>query len=213
MSDHHKGPGDAVDGMEVIGKLRTDLRQRESGSLAERTGARYYPENAGNGFFKLSFWKRELRVILPDFGITNFSTGEAVDGGTEAVVLYYFHKADGKEVSGKWISLAELPDGMFYRQAYQGYSGNVLSKEFGNDIEAFERSALTLGGNPETYGDQSFSFHVLPRLFLLAVYHYGDDEFPPSAQILFDESASHYLPVDICAFLGRMLALNLIKGK
>jgi hypothetical protein len=199
--------------MEVIGKLRADLYQREPGSLAKRTGARFYQENTDHGVFKLNFWKQELRVTFPDFGITDLGTDKPVDGGTEAVVLYYFHDADGKAVSGKWISLAELPDGMFYRQAYQGYSGNVVAKEFGNDIDAFERSALTLCGKPETYGDRSFSFHVLPRLFLLAVYWYGDDEFPPSAQILFDESASHYLPIDMCAFVGRMLALNLIKGK
>jgi hypothetical protein len=45
---------------------------------------------------------------------------------------------------------------------------------------------------------------------LAVVYHLGDENFPASCQILFDASACHYLPTDVCAILGSMLTRKLL---
>jgi hypothetical protein len=46
---------------------------------------------------------------------------------------------------------------------------------------------------------------------LLAVYWKGDDEFPPSYKILFEDIADEHLPTDACAILGSMLTGKLIS--
>jgi len=48
---------------------------------------------------------------------------------------------------------------------------------------------------------------------LLAVYWQGDEDFPSTCQVLFDASASHYLPTDAYAILGSTLTRRLIKTK
>jgi hypothetical protein len=53
---------------------------------------------------------------------------------------------------------------------------------------------------------------VLPRVWLAVVLHLADEEFPASANVLFDASASHYLPTEDLAVLGGMLTGRLIKS-
>ncbi|MDA8188688.1 MAG: DUF3786 domain-containing protein, partial [Dehalococcoidales bacterium] len=62
-----------------------------------------------------------------------------------------------------------------------------------------------LRGSPESMGDLSYRFLALPYVPLAMVYWSGDEDFPAAAKVLFDESASHYLPTDALATLGGRL--------
>jgi hypothetical protein len=44
------------------------------------------------------------------------------------------------------------------------------------------------------------------------VMYVEDDEFPASANVLFDAAASHYLPTEDLAVLGGLLASQLVKA-
>jgi hypothetical protein len=46
----------------------------------------------------------------------------------------------------------------------------------------------------------------------MLTYWLGDEDFPSSCKVLFDESASHYLPIDACAILGGMLTRKIIAA-
>lgn len=204
---------ESISKSETITKMRNDLKTRDPLVLADHTGSTYHVIKKGKKEFHLRLLKDEVIVTFPDFTMINARTEEVIPDIMQALFLYYFLLSDGKERESSWISLSELPDGGFYKHAYQGYTGNRLVRAFKNDLEAFKRSALSLGGVSETFGDLSFSFQALPRLYLMAVYWGGDEEFSPSSQVLFDASASHYLPTDMCAFVGSVLTEKLIKGK
>ena len=191
--------------------LRADLKSRDPHHLAEYTGARYVDDEGASLF--ITYWERQLKIGFPDFTVVHADTGEVVDERAETVLIHYVHTADGTEKGEKWVSLADLPDGSFYRNAYQGYSGDYIASIVQNDLESLKHACLRIDGKPESYGDISYSFYVLPRIDLLLVYHRGDDEFPPSAQVLFSSSASHYLPTDIYAYLGRHLVLRILEAR
>ena len=193
-----------------IASLRIDLQSRDPFRLAENSGARFVEKDSA---FFISYWNEQLIIGFPDFSVLHADTREHVDEGVETVLIHYMHTADGVEKGDNWVSLADLPDGSFYRHAYQGYSGNYLVSIVRNDQDSLEQACRTFGGNPEGYGDLSFSFHVLPRIDLLLVYHRGDDEFDPSAQVLFSSSASHFLPTDLFAYLGRQLVLAVLDAR
>jgi len=101
---------------------------------------------------------------------------------------------------------------MFYHRAFQSYTGKELVKVFKNDLEMVRCVAKRLGGHKESFGDLSFSFRVLPRVSLMLVYWRGDEEFSPSAKILFDSSVSHHLPTDVCAILGKTLTSRALRN-
>jgi hypothetical protein len=87
-----------------------------------------------------------------------------------------------------------------------------LAHAFGADLPAFEAAAQALGGEHLSFGDASFSFRLLPRVWLATVLNLADDEFPATANVLFDASASHYLPTEDLAVLGGILAGRLVKA-
>ncbi len=104
-------------------------------------------------------------------------------------------------------------DGRFYNQAFQGYTGAELQRHFKNDPEALRQAALNASGSliEDSPGDFAFYFQALPRFPLLLVIWEGDEDFPPSFQLLFDAAAAHYLPTDACAILGSSLTSRLKK--
>ena len=179
--------------------------------LAEHTGARYQEIGPGRGEFRLSLFGTAIVITYPGFMGVN-EKDEELPLPLQAVLAYYFHTADGAQLTGQWVSFAELPDGRMYNQAFQGYSGNELVKVFGLDIYAFKSACEKSGGVATPIGDAAYIFHALPRFPLLVNYWCGDEDFPSTSKILFDSSANHYLPIDVIAILGSMLKGKILKN-
>ncbi len=196
-----------------VSEIQEELRGRNTAVLSHNTGAIYTITGPGQGEFLLPFWEQDIILTWPDFVGRDDRSGKLLPTFSMAVLAYYFLLADGSPLTGEWISFTELPDGQFYTQAFQGYTGQELSKTFGNDIEAFTRAAEQLGGHPEPLGDAAFSFHVLPKVSLSVVCWLGDEDFPPSYRVLFDGGNGRHLSTDACAILGSTLTRRLIKAK
>jgi hypothetical protein len=192
-----------------LAELRLRLRDANLLELAARSGAEPGP---GSGTLRLSLFSRPIIVSFPDLVPADEQTGAPLSDANQTLILYYLSSADGTPVEGRWLSFADLPGGRFYNQAFQGYSGAELAKHFANETAAFERAGQSLAGMRLAFGDASFAFHILPRVMLAAVYHLGDEDFPPSCKILFDATSTHYLPIDACAILGSMLTGKLIAA-
>jgi hypothetical protein len=154
-------------------------------------------------------------VILgwPGLVALDAATRQELRPDQQTMLLYYFNLADGTLETGQWISFADLPDGRFYNPAFQGYTGRALAQAFGPDQVAFEQAAAHLDGRPYPLGDAGFLFRIFPFVSLLVAYWQGDEDFPPSCQVLFDSSVSHYLPTEACAILGSMLTRRLIAAR
>jgi hypothetical protein len=184
--------------------LRGRLTGLDIATLALVTGGRQADDR-----LILPVFGEPVVIRRPGFEVVNGRTGEPAPVNTQALLLYHLSTTDGAPLTGRWISFRELPDGGFYHQAFQGYTGDRIAGHFRNDLEGVRQAALRLGGQEESSGDAGFRFAALPRVPLLLVYWLGDDEFPPTARILFDASAGHHLPVDACALLGSALTQRL----
>jgi hypothetical protein len=192
----------------VVEEAQTTLRQVKPSKLALRSGC----EQDANGNLRLSFFWREIVISGDDFSVRRADTGDEMPSFIQSIVLTYLVTADGTTPSGRWIGFRELPDGMFYAQAFQGYSGGRLVRELAGGLEALRRAAERLGGEPLSLGDAGYVFTVLPRVRLALVYWEGDEEFPSQARVLFEDSASHYLPTDGLAILGSQLIGKVLKA-
>ncbi len=170
-------------------------------------------------------------VLVPYFGRLHLVThpaGEALVQATgkpahvtiAIVLMHYLLKADGTPPADRWLAFRQLPDGMFYAQAFAGHAEGLLARRFENDVDGFRRAALALGGTALTSGpagglappDAFFRFQALPRLALAVQLWAGDDEFPGQARILFDASAGHYLPTEDLSGIGDWLAHKLVHA-
>ena len=196
-----------------VEEIRQTLKDKNPESLAARTGAIYNPKGDSGGEFKLAFWSRDVILNSPDFSGVYVDNGDQLNTFELMMLAYYFNVCDGKPMKGEWISFNQIPGGMFYAQAFQGYSGNELAKVFGNNAEAFQEANEKLGGRREFFGNLAYSYQVLPRVPVMVVYWLGDDDFPSSYRILFDANAHHHLVTDAYAILGSNLTHKLIKLK
>lgn len=197
-------------------QLSTLIQAVGADTLAERTGCEVHSESENQVIYNLRLWRRPIKIIYPGWTIIDAQTGQDLPVANQALLLYYFITADGHQPESHWISFADLPDGRFYNQAFHGYTGVELARAYKNDLDAFSQAARQSGGEllpstPEIPGDMAFIFQALPRVAVMAAYWQGDEDFPASAQLLFERSVMHYLPTDVCAILGSSLTGKLIK--
>ncbi len=191
-----------------LGTLRDELRERSIGRVAALCGGSLQ----GPGVL-LTYWDREILIAWPELTATYLESKEACSTFDTAMLLYYLTCADGTPMADKWIGFRELPDGGFYHQAFQGYSGNKIADQFGEDPARYTAASNSLGGGAlPALAPYAFSFSPLPMIRLACALWPGDEDFPSKASILFDASASHYMPTDGLALLGSGLSWRLIKA-
>jgi hypothetical protein len=186
------------------------LRGRDPAEVALWSGTSC--ETAGREtHLKVHFWDRPYLITWPDLAVRD-KEGQPCPGHFQGLILQYLLLADGTPIENTWVSLRNLPNGAFYEQAFQSYSGNLLVRSFRGDVEGFRAIARGLGGEALDMGDAAFRFWALPRIPLAVVYWSGGGEFPDSAQVLFDKSASHYHHLEMLAHLGGMLCERLVQA-
>jgi hypothetical protein len=164
-------------------------------------------------------------VVVPFFGVPHTIThpsGDVTvrDGATTKVahssivivLLHYLLTADGTRPADRWVTFRELPDGLFYAQAFAGHAEDLLGRRYGADLASFRHAGEALGGMSLDLADASFRFQALPRLAIAVLLWGGDEEFPGQARILFDGMAGHYLPTEDLSGIGDWLAHRLARG-
>ena len=138
--------------------------------------------------FYVNLLGREYAISHPECGI------RAVDGGklpplpVQTFLLRYL--LESKEVAwcGTWKTFREMPWGEMY---IKPYTGRVLTRAaftFGFKLNAFRAACEKMGAAPVKHGDAGFEFNLIGGYKMQILMWEGDDEFPPSAQILYSDN-------------------------
>ncbi|MDW7652450.1 MAG: DUF3786 domain-containing protein, partial [Bacillota bacterium] len=109
-----------------------------------------------------------------------------------------------------WLSFLELPGGPHHFAPFQQEAIFPLARAFGGSGEAFVTAAQELGGTAVNLGHAGMVIPAFPRLSLAFILWLGDDEFPATANILFDAVAQTYLPTASLYMLGIAVANRLL---
>ena len=198
----------------VVAEARETLKQVTPAKLVLRSGC--IQDTDGN--YRLALLGQEYVVSATDFSVRWAGDEREAPSFFQSLILTYLVMADGTTPSSRWIGFRELPDGMFYVQAFDGYSGGRLVRELPGGIATFRRAAEAVGakmeGRPLDIGDAGYAFTVLPRIHMAVIYWDGDEEdgFPPQARVLFEDTAACYMPTDGLAILGSQLVSRLLKA-
>lgn len=128
------------------------------------------------------------------------------------LALRYVRLSCGVPESGKWIAYRDLPGGRFYAATIAPTIERPLAEIYGYRRGALGEAAARFGGVKADFGDESFVFHAFPRVPLLLVLHWGDEEFTPECRVLFDRCSSHYLNTDDLKVLATQLAAYLMRA-
>ena len=176
---------------------------------AKKAGADY--QRAGSEEkITLNFFSEPHHISFPqvDFYSPSKKTVSLV---TRILLLHYLIRADGSPVTGKWVGYKDIPGGLLYASVFARRVTDPLLRRFGRAAKWLEEAGIQLGGQSGEVGDASFFLQAFPFIPLQYVLWEGDDEFPPSAQLLFDASVDHYLSLEDIVVLGQITTGRLIQ--
>ena len=192
----------------VVKEAQAKLRAIDRAAVAYRSGAMIDPQ----GNLRVEFLRREYVIDHAEWGVKRADDGAAPPSLMQSLILTYLYQSDGTPPIDRWLGFRELPNGLFYAQAFQGYTGGELVRDLNGDVAAFKAASEKLQGATLAIGDAGYTFQVLPRLKLAVIMWAGDDEFPSQAQVLFQETAPHYLITDGLAIVGSLLVGQIVKA-
>lgn len=188
--------------------LRGEVRAKHPGRLAVDCGGTLVDQG-----IRFAYWGQAVEISCADWVARKLSDGTECSVYDAGMLLYYLRQADGTPLADRWIGYRELPDGSFYSQAFQGYTGDRLVRVYGEQPEAYIKAAQAQDGVRLTaLPGLAYAFQPLPRIRLASIIYPGDEEFPARASVLFDAAACHYMTTDGLALLGAGLVGRLLRA-
>jgi hypothetical protein len=181
-----------------------DLKER-----AEKSGGIFERDQEGEKIL-MPFFSERYTLHFPqvEFSSPGKKTVSLV---VRVLLLHHLLHADGNPLTAKWVAYKDLPGGLLYAGVFARRVTEPLVKKYGKSAKSFREAGTRFAGKMAGVGDASFYLQAFPRVPLQYVLWEGDDEFPPSVQLLFDSSVVHYLPLEDVVVLGQITTGRLIS--
>ena len=159
------------------------FRSLDPQEAVNRTGVKW----DGKEFY-VNLLGREFAISHPDYALRALDGGALPPLPTQTFLLRYLLESRDVAWRGEWKTFREMPWGEMY---IQPYTGRVLTRAaftFGFRLGAFKAAAEKMGALPVKHGDAGFEFPLIGNFKMRFLVWEGDDEFPPSAQVLYSDN-------------------------
>lgn len=177
------------------------LLQADPEERCARSGAVWHPAQS---VIEVGLLGQVYRVAVPEYEVTDPADGAPVPLTEQILILHYLRTATGAPLAGQWIGFEQVPGGDLYLGNFRARSVDRLVRVFGGREADLVAAASAISGRPAGLGDVSVRLEALPRVPLVLVLWRGDDEFPPTGNLLFDAVVTQYLPVEDMVVLAGM---------
>jgi hypothetical protein len=155
-----------------------------------------------------------LRLMGTEYAIS-YPDGMVIPGtmrpNERILLLRYLCKGRFKPAAGQRYSYHEVPWGNTYLRQFEGRVLKRAAYTFSGDIERF-RSKVEASSIPAeriSQSDAGYRFMFLDGFFVTLMLYAGDDEFPPSAQMLFDDNFIGAFTAEDMAVVGEIVIQRL----
>jgi len=206
----------------------------DPGEIAQRCNLEFNRESSR---FSLRVLGTEYSVPHPEFALLNQDEKEETDSGEVPAafeshgekadkasaeadayekILFLRYLCEGKYFpqQGKRLSYNEVPWGSVYYKNFEGRCLRRCARVFGKDIQKFTEM---IENNPNlraealNIGDASYRLEFINGLYISIILWGADDEFQPSAQILFDDNLIFAFTAEDLAVAAEVLTDRLKK--
>lgn len=138
--------------------------------------------------FTLTLLGRNFAIAHPDYAIRALDGGTLPPLPTQTFLLRYLLESRDVAWKGEWKTFREMPWGEMY---ITPYTGRVLTRAaftLGTRIGKFRTAGEKMGAEPVPHGDAGFRFTLVGGYEMQILVWEGDEEFPPSAQVLYSDN-------------------------
>lgn len=181
--------------------------RKDPGRVAEKAGARLIGRS-----IVIPHLDREIVFNVDTHRFSIHETGEEAPIWIAILVLHYLNNADGRQPVGRLKHFREFKEGHFYEPAFNRRTKDILISFFGENPAALVKAGKKLRGKILQTGDAAVELSYFPCLPITCIMWKGDEEFPPEASVLFDETADIFFSAEDMAVAGQMAVLELLKA-
>ncbi len=154
----------------------------------------------------------QIVVHADTHALTIGQTGEEAPIWLAILTLHYLNNSSGVHPSGNLKHFREFKDGHFYEPAFNRRTRDILISAFGEEPGLMIKAGRNLNGKILQTGDAGVELAYFPCLPITCILWKGDEEFPPEASVLFDETADVFFSAEDMAVAGQMAVLELLKA-
>jgi len=185
---------------------RAIFRDYDPRLMAQKSGLSYDQDEQS---FMVEVLGEKYLVKYPD-GQVVFTDGQAVSNySVKMIILRYLMNATGSSPTGQFKSYKEFPDGPLYYANFYARSIKIFALIGSEYPQALNDFISETKASQLDKGDLAFSLSVMPGVEVAFILWYGDDEFEPEGQILFDQNLMDIFTIKDLAVLGDVLMLKM----
>ena len=184
----------------------SEYRNIDPKEAAERCGVEYDEEKQQ---FHIRLMGFRYLVDFPEFAVHKEDENE--EGAfllldmvpAKIIVLRFLISAQVVKSSGKYLTYREVPWGEEYFRQFEGRCLMRLKFGFGFKLDKFAEGMEKIPGVKKlSLGDVSYEFEFINGLHVRFILWAGDEEFPPSSQILFEDNFPYAYQAEDLAVVG-----------
>ena len=176
-------------------------------ALSERSGVPF-----ADGIFSLTLLGRPVTVSWPEMESRFTDDGKETASNTRILLARLILEGTLVEAGGQMLAYTDMPWGNVYAQQFRGRCILRLAGTYGSGLPGFDEAAARVAGKAAESGDRSYDLPFLPGLTVRLILWEGDEEFRPTAQILFSDNFSSAFSAEDIAVVGDII-LNAMKGR
>ena len=160
--------------------------------------------------FTLTFLGSVYNITYPDFQVGHLPDGAGyypLEEMTYAKLLTIRFLLNGVATKGQgdFKTYREMPWGEVYLRQFDGRCIKRLAFSYGNRLGDFNRIMEHIKATPVKYGDTAYELAIYPGYQIRFILWEGDEEFPPSAQILFSDNFPISFAAEDMAVMGDVI--------
>ena len=149
----------------------------------EQTAAKW-----DGGKFYVNLLNREFAISHPTYAIEPLDGGEIPSLPVQTFLLRYLLEGKAADWAGTWKTFRQMPWGETYATPFAGRVLTRAAFTFGFRLDAFRSACEKLGGTAVNHGDAGYQFDLIGDYKMQILVWAGDEEFPPSTQILYSDN-------------------------
>ena len=141
-------------------------------------------------------------IYYPDGEVRNNKDEDFDNYKLKTMILRFLINAKGVPSTGESIAYRDVSGGNAYFACFQGRCLKRLAFTFNHDPEGLKKAMAKINAEPQDKGDLSWRFEFINEMYMTIILWFGDDEFPPESQILFDANFPSVFSAEDMAVMG-----------
>lgn len=186
------------------------MEQYRKADPAEISARLEIPYDTHEKQFTLNFFGTVYRISYPEFQVSHVADDKGYYPLEEMIyakilTIRFLLEGSRSKGTGKYKTYREMPWGEVYLRQFDGRCIKRLAFSYGNRVQEFNRIMEHIGASPIKHGDSAYEIEIYPGYQVQMILWEGDEEFPPSSQILFSDNFPVSFQAEDMAVMGDVI--------